>query len=393
MKLTLADVEKVLRGVEGQIKQLKGSGFSDEKLKAFGADLEDRIMKAVLAKVPTGEMHPLGGQKDDIAKRKELNKMTRFMLTRDSRTADGEEMKAMGLTTGAAGGYFVPEEFIAEVQRKLVRRVIFRNIARVFTGVGRKGVLPRETGTVDVTWSGENVTNTENTNPTLGNLAWSLSKMLVLQKISNELVNESEVDVMDIVTDMISEQIAIAEETAFMNGSGSGRPTGLRALAGVGSRNQSTANLVYNDFVDLKHDLLSQYRQNATWLMENTILALTAKVKDSTGLPIFLNMGAMGGKGVTDTVPVNTVGWILGSPVMEQNDIPTNLGGSSDESEIWYGDMKKAYAIFDGGSMELASTSEGFTTFETDQIAVRATKLVDGKGNIAEAVKKLAQVA
>ncbi len=389
--IDLKAVESVLRGVEKQIKSLREYAVNTDALKAFGADLEDRVLKNVLAKVPVGNMPDLHG-KNELEVRKRLNKACHFMLTKDARSSSEAELKALGLTTGAGGGFLVPEEFIAEVQRKLTRDVIFRNISRVFTGVGRNGVLPQETGTVNVTWSGENVTNAENTNPTFGSLSWSLNKLIVLEKISNELVRESEVDILDLVTDMIAEQVRIGEEIEFMDGSGSGRPTGLRKLAGVGSRNQAGANLAFNDFVDTKHDLLSQYRRVAVWLIENTRLALTAKIKDSNGLPIFLNIGQLGGKGVTDTVPVNTIGFILGSPVFEQNDIPTNLGGGTDESEIWYGDFKRAYAIFDGGTMEVSSTMEGFTTFETDQIAMKATKFVDGKGNIAEAVKKLAQV-
>jgi len=391
MKLLLKQVENVLRGVEVQIKSLRQYAINDETLKTFGAALEDRVLKNVLAKVPLGNMPDIHGT-SDLETHKQLNKVAHFILTENPRSCDKGEMKALGLTTGAGGGFMVPEEFIAEVQRKLTKDAVFRNISRIFTGVSRKGTIPQETGTVNVTWSGENVTGTENTNPKFGSLSWSLSKMLVLEKISNELVRESEVDILDLVTDMIAEQIILAEELTFMDGSGSGRPTGLRALANVGSRNQAGANLAYDDLVDIKHDLLSQYRKNGIYLMDNTILALIAKLKDSNGLPLFLNIGQLGGKGITDNVPVNTVGFILGSPVMEQNDIPTNLGGGSNESEIWYGDYKRAYAIFDGGTMEVSSTTEGFTTFETDQIAIKATKYVDGKGNIAEAVKKLAQV-
>jgi len=393
MKLLLKQVENVLRGVEVQIKSLRQYAINDETLKTFGAELEDRVLKNVLAKVPMGAMPDIyGTTKDQIAEHKLLNAIAHFVLQKDPRSVAESEMKALGLTTGAGGGFLVPEEFIAEVQRKLVADTVFRNVSRIFTGVSRKGTIPQETGTVNVTWEGENVTGTENTNPKFGSLSWSLSKMKVLEKISNELVREGEVDILDIVTDMIAEQVGLAEELTFMDGSGSGRPTGLRALTGVGSRNQAGANLAYDDFVDLKHDLKSQYRKKAVWLLENTRLALTAKIKDSNGLPIFLNIGQLGGKGVTDSVPPNTIGFILGSPTFEQNDIPTDLGGGTNESEIWFGDYKRAYAVFDGGTMEVSSTTEGFAAFETDQIAIKAIKYVDGKGNIAEAVKKLAQV-
>ncbi|KKN69396.1 hypothetical protein LCGC14_0441230 [marine sediment metagenome] len=389
-KATLKRLEDVLRGVSGQIKLLQKEKIgSTAALEALGEEMEKRlreqIMTEVLQKLPGDRMVDLHGKA--AASRKRLNEQCHFMLQHEqARKAPQTEMKALGLDVGSAGGFLVAEEFRAEVQRKLIKRSVIRPNTRVFTGVGKKGTLPQETGTVNTTWENENVKGTENTNPKFGALSWNLNKLRVLEKISDELVMNSEVDIVDLVTDLIAEQIEVEEDKVFMNGSGSNRPSGLRLLANVGSR-ALTGALDYDFFVDLKHDLLSQYRRGGTWLMENTILALTAKVKDSNGLPIFVSLNSFGSF-TTENTPVNTVGFILGSPVLEQNNIPTNLGAGSDESEIWFTDLMKSYIIFDGGTMEVSSTTEGFETFESDQIGIKAKMFVDGKGNIAEAAVK-----
>ena len=59
--------------------------------------------------------------------------------------------KAMSIGLGSSGGYLLPEEFIPEIQRKLVHESVFLNLCRNWTGVEMQGKMPRETGTVAVT--------------------------------------------------------------------------------------------------------------------------------------------------------------------------------------------------------------------------------------------------
>ena len=372
-------LEELLRGVSAQLKSLGEQAVNATVLKAFGAELEERIMKRIPIDVPVNQ--PGGGSGLSRDQRKRLNDQVRGMLTYDRfKKMPEAEAKALGLTVGEEGGFLVPEEFIAEVDRKLVKMSVIRPNARVFSGVGKKGTMPRETGTVSVFWENENVSSAEGTNPKFGNYQWNLNKLKALTKFSQELIDNSRVDVADIVSDMISEQVAVEEDAVFMDGDGAGKPTGLRATPGVLSVAQVGANIAYEDCVNVKHKLPVQYRNGAVWLLHNDIIAKIAKLEDNDGRPIFLDLSLFGGQGTLQTIPPQTIGFILGHPVLEQNDIPVDLGGGSNESEAWFGNLRRAYFIFDGGTMTMSSTTEGFGTFESDQMALKGLKFVDGKG-------------
>lgn len=372
--MTRKQLEDLLRGVDAQLKNFKGV-VNEVTLKAFGAELEERIMKRIPISEPP--IDPAG--KKMTADRKHLNAQIRGMLAYEKAKKMPEgERKALGLDVGSEGGFLVPEEFIAEVDRKLVKRAVIRPNARVFTGVGKKGSMPRETGTVTVTWEGELVATAETGNPSFGKHLWNLNKMKALTKLGQELIDNAAIDIVDLLADMIAEQVGLEEDAVFMNGSGVNRPTGLRNLAGVASIAQIGANVTYEDYVNVKHLLAVQYRNNAVWMLHNDILALTAKIKDGDNRYVFLDLSIMGGQGTMATIPPQTVGFILGHPVLEQNDIPVTL--ATDQSEAWFADLKRAYFVYDGGSMEMSSTTEGWGTFEEDAVGVKGLKFVDGKG-------------
>lgn len=368
---------KLLRAID---LQLKNPAVTPDHLQKLSVEIEERIKKGL----PAEAMRPLHADPNGLPmteKRKQLNSQIRFMLNyTNARQAPKDEMKALGLGGGAEGGFLVPEEFIAEVDRKLVKVAVIRPLARVFPGVGKKGSLPRETGTVTMIWENENVSTAETGNPSFGKIIWNLNKLKALTKLSLELFQNEKIDIVDLLTDMIAEQGALTEDAAFMNGSGAGRPTGLRLTPGYTTLAQAGANLAYDDFVNWKHLLASQYRPGSTWLMHNDIIALAAKIKDTDGRPVFLDLSLFAGQGTNQNIPAQTVGFVLGLPIMEQNDIPVDLGGGSDESEVILANVKKAYWVFDGGNMEMSTTTEGFGTFEEDAIAVKGLKFVDGKG-------------
>lgn len=375
-----AQISKQLKALDEHLAAIKGAGLSTEQFEKIAGEIEKRV-RANMPASPMRGIHPSGSDKD----RKEVNKKLHAIIDPESSRAD---LKALGLTQGETGGYLVPDEFIAELDRKLVAEVVMRSIVRVFTGVGRKGSMPRETGTVTIVWGEENKKESETGNPKFGRIAWGLEKMKALTKLSQELVNNAEVDVIDVLTDMISEQMALEEDSVMTNGTGSGQPSGFRTAPFyplVQSIAQVGANLAYEDFVNVKHKLPKQYRNGAWWLATNGVIAKAAKIKDTDNRPVFLDMSVFGGQGTNQTIAPQTVGFILGNPVGENNYIPENLGGGT-ESELWYGNFRRAYFLFDGGTMEMATTTEGWETFETDQVGIKATKFVDGKGANEDAV-------
>ena len=97
----------------------------------------------------------------------------RFIMTHDPMRHEAEG-RALGIDPGEAGGFLVPAEFVAEVQRKLTDTAVMRALARVWSPVKHKGSMPKETGTVALRWEGENENNGETQNPAFGSIAGAL---------------------------------------------------------------------------------------------------------------------------------------------------------------------------------------------------------------------------
>lgn len=297
----------------------------------------------------------------------------------------------LSIQVGTAGGYLVPTEFHAEVLRKLVKTSTFRSEARWFMGVGMKGEIPRETGTVTITYAGEAV-SIPTTDFALGDLTYSLSKRTALTRLNRELYMFSAIDVLTLLSTMFAEQDQLKDDDAFMNGTGKGMPMGLRIeRTGMNTTAQAGALLDWTDLTAVKHSLGVAYRnEGGIWIMTNNTIRKVANLKDDSNRPIFMDRGPQGMAG--PNIPPMTVGFILGSPVMEDNYIPETLGTASNATEIIYTNLKRGYVGFDSGGAEVMTSDQEGTSFATNKMAVRMLRYDDGKPAIPEAVSFLTGV-
>ncbi len=382
--LTLPAIRKELRSmVEKQDELMKGvrEAMSEEKL---AAKVEMLLGKSLISQT-TAPM-PIAEKKT----RKFNNEHLRFILTTPPERANEEHIKDLGLkralnvATGAEGGFLLSEDFIAEVQRELPNASPMRAMSRIFSGVGLKGSIPKETGTIQFAWSDENAAPAE-TEFTVGSIVWGLNKLAGLTFMSRELLDNAGIDVFALLTTMYSEQRGPFENLAFTTGSGSGRPEGFRNAAGVQTVAQAGANLEYNDLTGLLYGVKSQYRSSprAAWQMRDSNILRLANLKDADKRPILLQNNLMvGGQRNTTLSGNQVVGWIFQWPVVENPDLAAD--------EIVFGDTR--YLIFDQGGIEVESTMDGAGAFEKHQMAVKYIDHVDGKPSITAGFKVLTGV-
>ncbi len=293
---------------------------------------------------------------------------------------NGATKKDLQIQSGADGGFAVPQEFIAEVQRKLVLTSVFRNQCRVFSGVGLAGSMPRETGTVTITYAGEKV-QPDTTQFALGDLTWGLSKRMALTKMTRELYRFSAVDLLNLLTTMYAEQNQLKDNAAFLNGTGKGMPMGLGVQrAGMNTTAIAGTTLDWTDIDTLKNLLKIQYRlDGGAFMMTEAGRGLIEKLADGQNRPIFLDRGPAGL--ASSTLAPMTIGFLLGFPVFINNDIPT-VGGAT---EIWFCNFKRGYAIFDQGTAETRTSEEAGDAFLKNEMYARMITYDDGKPNIPEA--------
>jgi HK97 family phage major capsid protein len=178
---------------------------------------------------------------------------------------------------------------------------------------------------------------------------------------------------------MFAKKFAAEEDLKFMTGAGTTEPTGLRTYT-VTDTPQAAASLVGDDLIALFYSLPVQYRRNAVWLMHNSIIKLVRQLKS-----------VIDGRYIWTDGLADAPATILGRPVLEQNDIPIDLGTGTDESEIWFGDLSY-YLLGDRQTMEVETTTQGAGTFEKHQVAIKLIERIDGQLGLTDAFAKLSAV-
>ena len=90
--------------------------------------------------------------------------------------------------------------------------------------------------------------------------------------------------------------LANAEEDAFLNGDGTGKPLGLFAATGGGDVAATlTAAIKSDDLLDLVYALKRPYRKTASFILNDQILATVRKLKDNNGA--YMALSQMKAKG------------------------------------------------------------------------------------------------
>jgi HK97 family phage major capsid protein len=248
---------------------------------------------------------------------------------------DGKlESERKTITTGSGSfGYTVPTELESSVHEAKDKLAKIRANAFVFKMDG-KYQLPVEGTGVTAYWvTTEADSDITESNPTVGKKDLDDQYLASRVRIPYKLLQTSAINIVEFVSRLSARALVSAEETAFVGGDGSGKPTGIRQ-ASITAVPQAGANLAYDDLVNLYYAVPEQYRVNGKWLFSTAALKLARKLKDTISLPIF---------NVTDNS-------IFGKEVLECTDIPENLGSGANETEIYFGDLKE-YWIKDGQTM------------------------------------------
>ena len=186
--------------------------------------------------------------------------------------------------TDTEGGYLVPDEYEKKLISALEEENVFRPLAtKIQTSSGdRKSPVITQKG--EASWMEEEEAYSLS-DDSFGQIALSAYKVGTAIKISEELLNDSVFDLPSYIAKEFARRIGSKEEEAFLIGDGKGKPTGIFANAG-GAENgatTSTANISFDDMIELFYSVKSPYRKKAVWILgEQTVKALR-KIKDSTG--------------------------------------------------------------------------------------------------------------
>ena len=187
----------------------------------------------------------------------------------------------------ADGGYLVPEEWDNRLIDVLNEENIMRGLATHITTSGEHkiniaGAKPT------AAWIEEGGA-LQFTDAKFGQKIMDAHKLHVAVKVTEELLYDSMFDLASYITTQFGIAIANAEEDAFLNGDGKGKPTGLfdETNGGTVAKTLIGTKLGTDDVLDLVYALKRPYRKKASFIMNDQTLAALRKLKDNNGAYIW----------------------------------------------------------------------------------------------------------
>ena len=298
------------------------------------------------------------------------------------------EFRAQNEAVGSAGGYLVPTEFLNRITERMKAFGGFAEAAEtVTTSHGR----PLEWTAIDDTAnSGEIVAEGAQaaggadlvfSQKTLGAYKYeSVGTGGEPLKVSWELAQDSAVNMSDLVARFLGKRIARKQAVDFISGTGVGQPQGiLTPKTAFDEIASNAAGPTYAELLGAVHAIDPEYRDGASWLMNDATLAVLRGLLDGNDRPLWMpaDTGSL-----ASGLPGGT---LLGYPVIIDQAMPS-IGDQT--KFLAFGNFREAYIIRRVKDVTLVVLNELFA--RTGQIGYIAWARADGVVNDANAYAVLA---
>lgn len=266
----------------------------------------------------------------------------------------------------ADGGYLVPEEYDRRLIDTLSEENIMRRLATIITTSGEHKINIAATKPA-ASWIEEGGALTFG-DATFSQILLDAHKLHVAIKVTEELLYDNAFNLEGYILDQFGKALGNAEEDAFLNGDGTGKPLGLFAATGGGTvAGTLTAAIKSDDMLDLVYALKRPYRKKASFIMNDKTLSSLRKLKDNNGAYIWQPSYQAG-------EPDRVLGYAV------------HTSAYAPEDAIAFGDYKY-YNIGDRGTRSFSELWELFAG--NGMIGYVAKERVDGKLILPEAVQIL----
>ncbi len=370
------------RDNDGLLSEEDAKTYSEmeQKVKDYSAEIERMesmlAMDAQLSRpttAPITEKPMNGGNIDGKPKSGRASDAYKTDMLKALRTNFRTVSNVLSEGIDADGGYLVPEEYDSRLIDGLTEENIFRKLGTTITTSGERKINIAGTKPA-AAWIDEGETLTFG-DATFSQINLDAHKLHVAVKVTEELLYDNAFNLENYIITQFSKALANAEEDAFFNGDGVGKPLGIFAENGggeVGVTAASATAITADEIINLVYSLKRPYRKNAKFLMNDQTIAALRKLKDNNQAYLW-QPSAQAGE------PDRLFGYeVLTSPY-----IPTIAGGAP---VIAFGDFSY-YNIGDRGTRSFAELKELFAG--NGMVGFVAKERVDGKLVLPEAVKIL----
>lgn len=369
--------EKAVASIEEATKKAE-KVFAEAKDHNKPADKSALIYDRKLGEVPVGKLEEVKvkvpGRKDKETQ--EVSAKTVHFLNALA-TGDKQKLQTLVEGTDSRGGYLVPEDFANMIVEDSRDIAVMRQVADVMTITTDKLNLPSLASRPQSNWRSEAATKHTST-VDFSEIEFTPYSLATIVGLSDELVADASLGVngsiVNYVSGLMARSLVEKEEAAFVNGDGSGKPTGINqaSLTEVTAASGSATNNA--DAVIKGYQRLHQaYRNRAVWIANSQTWESVATLKDANNNYLLSSLA----NGPTQT--------LRGRPIFEQNDLPNNV--------LIIGDFATGYKIVDREGIATRVSDEAVvasvSAFESNLTFVRVEKRTDGKAVLTQAFHKV----
>lgn len=348
---TYAEMEQKVKNYSAEIERL-------QQMDAIDADLSRPVNTPIIAKpMKAGmEAQEKTGRASDEYRKAMLNAL---------RTNFKQISNVLQEGVDADGGYLVPDEYDTRLIDVLEEENIMRKLGTKITTSGEHKINIAATKPA-AAWIEEGGALTFG-DATFSQILMDAHKLHVAVKVTEELLYDNAFNLENYIITQFGKALANAEEDAFFNGDGTGKPLGLFAVEGGGTVAKTVTSVKSDDVIDLVYALKRPYRKNAAFIINDKNLASLRKLKDNNQAYIW-----------QPSYQAGEPDRLLGYPVYTSAYAP--------EDGIAFGDYSY-YNIGDRGSRSFSELRELFAG--NGMIGFVAKERVDGKLILPEAVQIL----
>lgn len=348
-------MDEFLRGFEAfkeandrrlaEIERKGADAVTAEKVERINdalSGMKARIDEMMIA----GKRPPLSGAgAGDNSARKAFNDFLRKGIGAGSSL----ELKGLSGSSGPAGGYLIPTEVEAMIDRVLPQISPIRAIASV-RQIGTSSLKKPFTTTGAASgWVAETASRPETDAPVLAELDFPTAELYAMPTATNVLLDDSAADVEAWLAEEIQTVFAEQEGTAFVTGNGTSKPKGFvgSAYTKVADASWSWGNVGYvasgadgafassnpsDALISLIYAPKQSYRANASWVMNRKTEAQIRKFKDSAGNYLW------------QANPQGGAATLMGYPIVGSEDMPDI---ASNSYSVAFGDFRRGYLVVD----------------------------------------------
>jgi len=324
-----------------------------------------------------------GGSQKDEAVINRAKAFTHLMRGNIESVKDAKIQASASTLSAPDGGFTVPEEVDAAIDRVQGTTSAMRRLATVrsiSTDTYKK--LVSQGGTTSG-WTAEKGARNETNGPTLAEIAINTKEIYAMPYATQTLLDDSSIDIGQWLADEVGIEFTEQEGDAFISGNGVEKPKGIAAYSMVANANYAWGKVGYiagghatllnnmDKLIDLQHALKTSYRNGAAFLMNDSTCQVIRKFKDGDGNYIWQ-------PGLKEGAP----DILLGKPV-EYDDNLDDIGAG--KYPIFYGNFKRAYLIIDRIGTRVLRDPYSAKPY----VAFYTTKRVGGGIVMYEAVKAL----